>query len=594
MVTQEWFLKLLRWRQKKNNERHFILFLSFVIGIGASLAAALLKFLIHVIHSTINSYSDVENANILYLFFPALGIFLTGLIVRKIVKDDISHGVTRILYALAKRNSRIKLHNTYSSIITSSVTIGFGGSVGAEAPIVYTGAAIGSNLGRLFKVDSRTLMLLLGCGASGAVSGIFKAPIAGLVFTLEVLMLDLTMTSVLPLLISSVTAVTVSYFFYGTAAMFQFLQTETFRIERIPFVIVLGILCGLISLYFTKSMNWMEKKFRTFSNPYTKFGIGATILSILIFLFPPLYGEGYDSITSILNGNATHLTDSSLFYAFRDNFWIFGLFMTLIILFKVFASAATNGGGGVGGIFAPSLFLGAISGFSFAHTINHFTSQANNLPEKNFALMGMAGVMAAVMHAPLTGIFLIAELTGGYNLFLPLMIVAATAFATIKIFEPNNIYSMRLAQTGELITHHKDKTVLTLLKMDAVIEKDFESVTPNMYLGDLVKVISRSSRNIFPVLDDKNVFLGMVLLDDIRNIMFRPEFYNRFQVNTIMTFPPGKIVVGQSMEQVMKIFDQTQAWNLPVVDPDGIYVGFVSKSKIFNSYRKVLVHYSED
>jgi CIC family chloride channel protein len=593
MNTKNWYNHLLLWRHKKSNEQNFILLLSFIIGVGASLAAALLKFLIHLIQSLIKNYSDVQNANILYLFFPALGIFITGLLVRKVIKDDISHGVTRILYAFAKRNSRIKLHNTYTSILTSSITIGFGGSVGAEAPIVYTGAAIGSNLGRFFKVEPRTMILLLGCGAAGAVSGIFKAPIAGLVFTLEVLMLDLTMTSVLPLLISSVTAVTVSYIFYGTSAVFQFLQTETFKIERIPYVLLLGVVCGLVSLYFTKSMNWMEGKFRKLENPYSKFAIGAIVLSVLIFLFPPLYGEGYDSITAILNGSASHLADSSLFYSFRNNFWIFSLFLIFIILMKVFASAATNGGGGVGGIFAPSLFLGAITGFSFSNTLNHIIPHFY-LPEKNFALMGMAGVMAAIMHAPLTGIFLIAEMTGGYNLFLPLMIVAGSAFATIKIFEPNNIYAMRLAQKGELITHHKDKTVLTLLKMDSVIEKDLECVTPDMYLGDLVKVISRSSRNIFPVVDNMNVFLGIVLLDDIRNIMFRPEFYNRFQVNTIMTFPPGKIVLGQPMDQVMRIFDSTQAWNLPVVDQEGLYVGFVSKSKIFNSYRKVLVHYSED
>lgn len=593
MKIKDWNLYLMLWRQKKTNEKHFIMLLSFIIGIGAALAAVFLKFSIHQIQHYVTSFTDEANINILYLFMPAIGIFITGWIVRNIIKDDISHGVTRILYALARRNSKIKFHNTYSSIFTSAITIGFGGSVGAEAPIVYTGSAIGSNLGRYFKVEPRAMMLLIGCGAAGAIAGVFKAPIAGLVFTLEVLMLDLTMTSILPLLISAVTAVTVSYIFTGTDAVFQFLQTETFKIERIPYVLLLGVFCGLISLYFTKSMNWMEGKFRKLDNPYSKFALGAAVLSVLIFLLPPLYGEGYDSIINLLNGNASHLTDSSFFYIFRDNFWVFMGFLILIILFKVFASAATNGGGGVGGIFAPSLFLGAVSGFAYSNGVNHFF-QHLNLPVKNFALFGMAGVMAAVMHAPLTGIFLIAELTGGYNLFLPLMIVSASAYGTIKLFEPNNIYSMRLAQKGELITHHKDKTVLTLLKMDAVIEKDLETVTPDMYLGDLVKAISRSSRNVFPVVDDRNVFLGMVLLDDIRNIMFRPEFYNRFQVNTIMTYPPGKIVLGQSMESVMNIFDKTQAWNLPVVDENGRYVGFVSKSKIFNSYRKVLVHYSED
>jgi CIC family chloride channel protein len=478
-------------------------------------------------------------------------------------------------------------------VLTSSVTIGFGGSVGAEAPIVYTGAAIGSNLGQFFKVEPRSMMLLLGCGAAGAISGIFKAPIAGLVFTLEVLMLDLTMTSVLPVLISSVTAVTVSYFFYGTNAMFQFMQTETFQIERIPFVILLGVFCGLISLYFTKTMNNMEGLFRKQSKPFYRFLWGASILSLLIFLLPPLYGEGYDTINDLLSGNSDAMTERSFFYSFRDNFWVFILYLFLILIFKVFASVATNGGGGVGGIFAPSLFLGAISGFLFSFFINSL-KKFPNLPEKNFTLMGMAGVMAAVMHAPLTGVFLIAELTGGYNLFLPLMIVAGTAFGTIKLFEPNNIYAMRLAQKGELITHHKDKTVLTLLKMDSVIERDFETVTPNLNLGDLVKIISRSSRNIYPVVDDTNVFLGIVLLDDIRNIMFRQELYSRFQVSTLMIFPPARIVLGDTMVNVMKSFDINQAWNLPVVDEDGKYIGFVSKSKIFNSYRKVLVHYSED
>ncbi len=581
------------WRQKHINERSFIMIISFLIGVFAALSGVLLKFLIHEIHSLIIERTDIRNANIIYLVFPALGIFITGWVVRNLVRDDISHGVTRILYAFAKRNSRIKLHNTYSSVLTSSITIGFGGSVGAEAPIVYTGAAIGSNLGRFFKVEPRTLMLLLGCGAAAAISGIFKAPIAGLVFTLEVLMLDLTMTSVLPLLISSVTAVTVSYIFNGTDAMFQFLQTETFHIERIPFVLLLGVFCGLVSLYFTKSMNWIEGVFRKLDNPYKKFGLGAILLSSLIFLLPPLYGEGYETITALLNNETYKIAEGSFFYNYRDNFWIFLAYLVLIILFKVFASAATNGGGGVGGIFAPSLFLGAVSGFSFSHVINSLGNTIY-LPEKNFALMGMAGVMSAVMHAPLTGIFLIAELTGGYNLFLPLMIVAASAFATIKLFEPNNIYAMRLAQKGELITHHKDKTVLTLLKMDSVIEKDFEVVEPDMYLADLVKVISHSSRNIYPVVDKNGVMVGMVLLDDIRNIMFRPELYNRFQVRKLMVTPTAKVRIGHSMEKVMKTFDATQAWNLPVVDEDGVYIGFVSKSKIFNSYRKVLVHYSED
>ena len=477
----------------------------------------------------------------------------------------------------------------WTSILASSVTIGFGGSVGAEAPIVLTGAAIGSNLGRLFRMEQKTLMLLVGCGAAGAIAGIFKAPIAGLVFVIEVLMLDLTMTSVLPLLITSVTAATMSYIFTGTEAMFKFSQTETFAIERIPYVIFLGIFCGLVSLYFTRVMNWTEGQFRKIGTTFwRKFMLGGIMLSLLIFLFPPLYGEGYDTITHLLNGQFYGLMDNSMFYSLNDSYFGIIIFLNLILLTKVFASSATNGGGGCGGIFAPSLYLGCIAGFIFAHTSNYFPATMY-LSEKNFALLGMAGIMSGVMHAPLTGVFLIAELTGGYDLFLPLMIVSIVSYITILMFEPHSIYSMRLAQKGELLTHHKDKAVLTLLSADSIIERDFQSVTPEMSLGDMVKVISKSNRNMFPVVDERGVLLGIVLLDNIRNIMFRPELYNRFRVSKFMVSPPAKVIVNTPMDQIMKTFDETKAWNLPVVDQTGRYMGFMSKSKIFNSYREVLV-----
>lgn len=560
-----------------------------MVGICTATSAIILKNLIHWIQHLLSVNFEADQVNYLYLLYPVIGILLAGLFVKYIVRDDISHGVTKILYAISQRKSRIKPHNMWTSILASSVTIGFGGSVGAEAPIVLTGAAIGSNLGRLFRMEQKTLMLLVGCGAAGAIAGIFKAPIAGLVFVIEVLMLDLTMTSVLPLLITSVTAATMSYIFTGTEAMFKFSQTETFAIERIPYVIFLGIFCGLVSLYFTRVMNWTEGQFRKIGTTFwRKFMLGGIMLSLLIFLFPPLYGEGYDTITHLLNGQFYGLMDNSMFYSLNDSYFGIIIFLNLILLTKVFASSATNGGGGCGGIFAPSLYLGCIAGFIFAHTSNYFPATMY-LSEKNFALLGMAGIMSGVMHAPLTGVFLIAELTGGYDLFLPLMIVSIVSYITILMFEPHSIYSMRLAQKGELLTHHKDKAVLTLLSADSIIERDFQSVTPEMSLGDMVKVISKSNRNMFPVVDERGLLLGIVLLDNIRNIMFRPELYNRFRVSKFMVSPPAKVIVNTPMDQIMKTFDETKAWNLPVVDQTGRYMGFMSKSKIFNSYREVLV-----
>ncbi len=586
-------MRVLVWREQHISERTFVLLLSLFVGLFTGLAAVLLKQLIFWIQQLLTSHMVLDGANYLYFIYPIVGVLLVGLYVRYVVKDDISHGVTRILYAISQKKSRVKPHNMYTSIVASSVTIGFGGSVGAEAPIVYTGAAIGSNMGSLFRMPPHILMLMVGCGAAAAIAGIFKAPIAGMLFTLEVLMVDLTTTSVLPLLISSITAVTVSYVFTGSGAEFSFVQTEDFGISRIPYVILLGIFCGFVSLYFTRMMNWIEDRFRKLGGQWKKFAFGSAILGLCIFLLPPLYGEGYESILMLLSGNTEELTQGSIFYAGRDNIWIMAGFIMLIVLLKVFATAATNGAGGVGGTFAPSLYVGCFAGFLFAFISGMFDF-VPSLSNKNFALMGMAGVMSGVMHAPLMAIFLTAELTGSYALFLPLMITSTVSFATIRIFEPHSIYTMRLAKKGELLTHSKDKAVLTLLKMDSVIETDFLVVHPQMTLGDMVKVISQSHRNVFPVTDDENRLLGIVLLDDIRNIMFRPTLYERMKVRKFMSAPPARIMLGMNMEAVMKTFDDTNAWNLPVVDEAGKYEGFVSKSKIFNSYRRVLVHYSQD
>lgn len=585
------FMALLVWRERHIKEKTFVIILALIVGIVAGLAALVLKTLIHLISVTLTSRINIDEGSFLYLIYPLIGILLTVLYVKYIVRENISHGVTRVLYAISQNKSRLKKHNMYTSVIASSITIGFGGSVGAEGPIVYTGAAIGSNLGRVFRMSPRILMILVGCGAAAGIAGIFKAPIAGMLFTLEVLMLDLTTVSVMPLLIASITAATVAYVFTGYDVEFFFVQSEPFVTERIPFVILLGLFLGFVSLYFTRSMNMMEGLFRRLGKSWKKVIIGGSIVALLVFLFPPLYGEGYTSITSLLNGNPESIVNSSIFYKDRGSVWWILGFIAALVLFKSFATASTNGGGGCGGTFAPSLYVGCMAGFFFAYFIN--TVFDFDLSTKNFALMGMAGVMSGVMHAPLMGIFLTAELTGGYDLFLPLLIVSAISYGTIKFFEPYSIYTMRLAHEGKLITHHKDKAVLTLLKINNVIETDFVSVQPEMNLKDMVNAISRSSRNLFPVVDAQGALLGVVLLDEIRNIMFRPDLYKRMYVNQFMSLPPAVIDVGQSMESVMNAFDDTGAWNLPVVD-NGKYVGFVSKSKIFNSYRRVLRHYSED
>lgn len=585
------YSKFLIWKNNNIQEKNLVLIASFLIGIFTALAAYILKQAIHLIQSVLRSNFLADSANYLYLLYPVIGILIAGLFVKYIVKDNISHGVTRILYAISKGKSFLKFHNTYTSIIASSITIGFGGSVGAEAPIVLTGSAIGSNLGRFLKLEQKYLMLLIGCGAAGAIAGIFKAPIAGVLFVVEVLLLDLTTFTILPLLVTALTALTVSYLIMGSNAMFTYSQTEPFLMERIPYVILLGVFCGLVSLYFTRAMNWIETFFSKY-NYWQKFGIAACILSLLIFIFPPLYGEGYDTINTLINGNTfDDLLDGSMFFQVRDYKWTLIIFLGAILVFKVFASSATNAGGGTGGIFAPSLFLGAIAGFVFSNTFNMLNRGqylSTILPESNFALMGMAGIMSGVMHAPLTGTFLIVELTGGYDLLLPIMITAVTAYGTIRLFEKHSIYSMRLAKRGELLTHEKDKAILTLMNKEDLIETNFVSVGPDMTLGDMVHVISGSSRNVFPVVDNKKRFMGIVLIDNIRTIMFRPELYRRFRVTDLMTSPPAILRIGMSMGEIMELFDKTKAWNLPVIDEREHYLGFISKSMILDVYREVL------
>lgn len=583
--------RFIDWREKHIPQNQFILVLSFVVGILSALAAFALKHLIHFIQHLLTGGFDPHTFNWLYLVYPVIGILITGLFIRKIVRDDISHGVTKVLYAISCRMGKIRHHNTWSSLLASSITIGFGGSVGAESPIVMTGSAIGSNLGSLFKMEKKVMMLLIGCGAAGAVSGIFKAPIAGLVFVIEVLMLDLTMSSLLPLLISSVTAATLSYLLMGADAMFEFHMEDAFNLARVPYVMMLGVVCGLVSLYFTHVTIAVERQFKRLKSPYARLAIGGGILSVLIFLFPPLYGEGYDTIIHLINGASENIIlDNSLFYGHAKYIFIY---MFLIIVFKALASTVTNCGGGCGGIFAPSLFLGCVTGYLFA-SLSNMLGFGVHVSDKNFALFGMAALMSGVFHAPLTGVFLIAELTGGYSLFLPLMIVSVCSYLTVRIFDNNNIYAVRLAQRGELITHHKDQAVLTILKVSDVIEKNFMRVSPEMDLGQLTAVVAKTKRNIFPVVDTANRLVGVIYLDDIRHVMFRQELYHRYSVSTLMRAVPDRLSIEEPMEAVMRKFEETGAWNLPVEDVNGEYIGFISKSAMFTAYRKTLLEFTSD
>lgn len=586
------WMKVVSWRETHIKEKSFLIILALITGVICGLAALLLKKLIHIISSALTAHVMVTEANWIYLVYPVIGILIVVFYVKYLVRDNISHGVTRVLFAISQRKSRIKRHNTYSSLLASSVTIGFGGSVGAEGPIVCTGAAIGSNIGQAFRLSPRILMMLVGCGAAAGIAGIFRAPIAGLLFTLEVLMIDLTGKTVMPLLIASISGATVAYVFEGYNAEFFFSQSEPWATSKIPYTILLGIFCGFVSLYFTRVMNAMEGVFRKLNSSVKKIILGGTVMAALIFLFPPLYGEGYGAINQLLDGDTSSIVAGSFFYVDRDSVWFIAIYILMIVLMKGFATSATNGAGGVGGTFAPSLFVGAMAGFLFAFTLNNLFPVIG-ISNKNFALMGMAGVMSGVMHAPLMAIFLTAEMTGGYDLFLPLLIVSALSYGTIRIFEPYSIYTMRLAKRGELLTHQKDKAVLTLLKLDNVIETDFKIVHPTMNLKEMVDTISTSNRNLYPVTDQNGILKGIVLLDDIRNIMFRSDLYKKMHVQKFMSMPPAKIDINESMDSVMKKFDETNAWNLPVVN-NGKYIGFVSKSKIFNSYRQVLKHYIDD
>lgn len=591
MPIIRFFRKLVTNQLSEIDQSRLIYFLALVVGLFSSIAAAVLKNSIHYTRRILTEGITPESGSYLYLIYPVLGILLTVLFVKYIVKDNIEHGVSRVLHSISRKKSRINSHNNWTSLLASTVTIGFGGSVGAEAPIVLTGSSIGSTVGRYFGLNYRYVTLLIGCGAAGAVSGIFKAPIAGIVFTLEVLLLDLTMSSIVPLLISSVTAATVAYFLMGDNVLLSFTITGAFNIRNIPWYLLLGGITGLVSVYFTRLTLFLEARYKEIRNIYIRMLAGGLVLGILVFLFPAFYGEGYDAIMALLEGESESLFRSSLFSKLGGGYMVFSLFFLCLILLKVVASSSTTGAGGVGGIFAPTLFLGGVTGFLTASLLNKFALL--DLPDNRFVLVGMAGTMAAVMHAPLTAIFLIAEITGGYSLLLPLIITSTTAYITIKGFERHSIYHVQLAEKGELITHDKDKAVLTMMDWKKEIERDLTTVRASDNLGELVKTISKSSRNIFPVVDEYNILQGVVHLDDVREIMFNSDLYKTVFVKDMMTIPPSYLDLGENVEAVMEAFTKTDAWNLPVLDK-GYYVGFLSKSRIFGTYRDLLVQFSEE
>lgn len=583
--------RFLIWRVRHIKERQFIIILSILVGVVSGLAAVVLKNMVHFAHVLFTERLQLDSGSLLFLVYPFIGIVVTYLFVRYFVKEDISHGVTKVLYAISRNNSIIRPHNNYSSMIASTLTIGFGGSVGTEATIVLTGASIGSNLARFFRMNYKVMTLMIGCGAAGAISGIFKAPIAGIMFTMEVLLLDLTMASLIPLMLSAISAYVIAFFFMGDGFLFSYEVVTKFDMANFPYYVVLGLFTGLLSVYFIRTNLLVEQWLKRFEAPLKKMAIGGLCLGVLIFVFPPFYGEGYNLLDAMMSGDNERIFQNTEFFNYRNSFWVILLYLAGLLFIKVIATALTNGSGGVGGVFAPSLFTGGVAGYLLAVLIN--ASGLAEVPVSHFVLAGMAGVMSGVMNAPLTAMFLIAEITGGYTLLLPLMLTSVTSHLSSQGMEPYSIYARRLAVKGDLITHNKDRAVLTLMKLNKVVEDDFKTVGPDDSLGDLVKVVSRSNRNLFPVLDKERHLLGIVLLDDIRKVMFNQEMYATSFVRDYMTMPSTKLDVDEHMDKVMKKFEDSGAWNLPVLE-NGKYIGFVSKAKIFNTYRRLLIHFSDD
>jgi len=582
--------RFTRWRIAHITDRQFILILSIVTGFLAGMAAVVIKNSVHFIEQLLTGWFSEGYSNFMYIFYPAIGILLVMIFIKFILRQSIGDGVPNVLYAISKNNGLMKAHNIFSSVISSSLTVGFGGSVGLEGPTLATGAAIGSNIGRVLGLNYRQVVSLLGFASAGAMAAIFKAPITAIVFALEVIMLDLTMAAIVPLLMASVTAALTSYFFLGQNVLYPFEISSAFDLNNVPYYIILGIITAAASLYFIRTIDFAGKQFAKIKSWVVKFMIGASILGLLVFLFPALYGEGYSSINAALQGNFNYIFDRSLFFGFKGNVLATLLLLLIISLMKVVATSATFGSGGIGGIFAPTLFTGGHLGLLFALTVNHFN--LGNIPVSNFALVGMAGMISGVIHGPLTAIFLIAEITGGYGLIMPLMIVATISYALVKIIEPDSVYTIQLSKRIDIITHHKDKAVLSLLKIDSLIETNFKTVNPDATLGDLVKVIENSTRNIFPVVDKENNFLGLIFLDRVRHIMFQPELYKKVYVRNLMFMPTTIVQIKDKMEDVAHKFQHSGKFNLVVLE-NGKYRGFVSRANVFSKYRELLREFSE-
>jgi CIC family chloride channel protein len=580
--------KFIIWRKNHISDRQFILILSIIIGLTSGLGAVIIKNMVHIFQRDLSNLAE-RYSDYLYIVYPLIGILLTVLFIKYVNKKPVRHGIPSVLYSISKKNGRIREHNMYSSIITSALTVGFGGSVGLEGPTVATGAAIGSNIGRLLKFDYKQIILLLSCACAGAMSAIFKAPIAAIVFAIEVIMFDLTMAAIVPLLISSATAALTSYLFLGQNVLYAFEIKEKFILNDLPYYILLGVFTGFLGVYFIKMYILISELFDKIKNILLSAIIGGMSLGLILFLIPSLYGEGYSVINNSLQGDFSHLFENAFYEGIGKGAVSVTIFFIVVIMIKVVATSTTFGGGGVGGVFAPSLFTGVNAGLLFAKSMNYF---GLSLSESNFALVGMAGLIAGVIHAPLTAIFLIAEITGGYELFMPLMIVAAISYATVKIFTPNSVYTYQLAQRGELITHHKDKAVLMMLNVKELIETDFNKVKPNDTLGNLIKIITKAHRNIFPVVEEDGTFRGIVKMDDIRHIMFDQEMYEHIYVRDLMFMPQYVIDPKDTMEEIARKFQISGRYNIAVIEK-GKYLGFISRAILFSTYRKMLSDFSE-
>lgn len=583
---QKLMTRALVWRLKHIGDNNFLLIVASVIGLFSGLAAVLLKTIVHMLQHWLQQNIHLTEINYLYVIYPIIGILLTLLVRNYVVRDTPGHGITRILRSISKSSSRIRKRYMISNMVKSALTVGFGGSVGLEAPIVVTGSAIGSNLAQLVHLDYKKRTVLIGCGAAGAISAIFNSPIAGVIFAIEVIMTEVKISKFIPILIASVSGQLVSIILLGEDILFSFKQVDSFEAGDTPYYVLLGVLCGFVSLYFTRIIYFTEDTIAKVGNQYLRAVTGGLGLALIIFVFPPIYGEGYDSITSLLRENEVRFFTGSFFYEMANDRIIIAILL-LIILAKPFATALTIGSGGSGGVFAPSLFMGGVTGFMFYRLIT-FLLPGGQVSASNFTLVGMCGVLSGVLHAPLTGIFLIAEITGGYMLFVPLMLVSAISYSTISYFEKYSIYTKHLIEKGDL-THDRDVMVLSQINIMKVMEKDLLAIQPEATLKELVRLVKRSKRNIFPVVNDQQELEGIVTLDDIREVMFDPEMQETVVIKTVMQKPPASVSPTEKMQSVMNKFELTQAWNLPVIE-DGKYLGFLSKSRIFNVYRKQLIN----